>query len=189
MPEPGEGEVLVRSIFLSVDPYMRGRISPAGNYAAGVSPNIDALAERGVVFERTLTAAPWTMPAMAAMVSGIYPRALGFQEPGPLQHRILLDSVDTLAERFRRAGEVESLADAHAAVEAGADLLLLDNQTVPELREYVAALGGRIPLEATGGVSLASVREIAETGVDRISIGALTHSAPAADVALEVDEG
>jgi nicotinate-nucleotide pyrophosphorylase (carboxylating) len=85
--------------------------------------------------------------------------------------------------------EVESLADAHAAIEAGADLLLLDNQTVPELREYVTALGKRIRLEATGGVSLSTVREIAETGVHRISIGALTHSAPAVDVALEVRSG
>ena len=82
--------------------------------------------------------------------------------------------------------EVESLEDAHAAVEAGADLLLLDNQTVPELRAYVAALGDRVPLEATGGVSLSTVREIAETGVQRISIGALTHSAPSVDVALEI---
>ena len=82
--------------------------------------------------------------------------------------------------------EVESLEDAFAAVDAGADLLLLDNRSVPELREYVSALGDRIPLEATGGVTLATVREIAETGVHRISIGALTHSAPSADVALEV---
>ncbi len=100
-----------------------------------------------------------------------------------------------LAVKAARAGaddgleiqvEVESLQDAQAAVDAGADLLLLDNQTVPELRAYVAALGDRIPLEATGGVTLSAVRAIAETGVHRISIGALTHSAPAVDVALEV---
>ena len=82
--------------------------------------------------------------------------------------------------------EVESLPDAFAAIDAGADLLLLDNRSVPELREYVGALGHRIPLEATGGVSLATVREIALTGVHRISIGALTHSAPSVDVGLEV---
>lgn len=85
--------------------------------------------------------------------------------------------------------EVESLPEAHEAVEAGADLLLLDNQTPEELRGFVAALGERIPLEATGGVHLGNVREVAETGVARISLGALTHSAPAADVAMEVAAG
>ena len=82
--------------------------------------------------------------------------------------------------------EVESLSDARIAADAGADLLMLDNRTLPELREIVDALGDRVPLEATGGVTLESVRAIAETGVHRISIGALTHSAPNVDVGLEV---
>jgi nicotinate-nucleotide pyrophosphorylase (carboxylating) len=94
-----------------------------------------------------------------------------------------------LAVKAARAGapphlevqvEVESLADAEAAVEAGADVLLLDNRT-PE------ALQGAIALEATGGITLANVRAVAETGVQRISLGALTHSAPTADVALELE--
>jgi nicotinate-nucleotide pyrophosphorylase (carboxylating) len=83
--------------------------------------------------------------------------------------------------------EVQSLEEARAALDAGADGLLLDNRSPAELRAIVEALGGRTSLEASGGVSLANVREVAETGVDRISIGALTHSAPAADVALEVE--
>jgi len=83
--------------------------------------------------------------------------------------------------------EVESLADARAAVEAGADFLLLDNRTPAELSVIAAALRGRALLEASGGVTLENVRAIAETGVQRISIGALTHSAPCADVALELD--
>jgi nicotinate-nucleotide pyrophosphorylase (carboxylating) len=82
--------------------------------------------------------------------------------------------------------EVESEADAVAAVEAGADFLLLDNRTPEEIRRIVARLEGRALLEASGGVRLDNVRELAETGVQRISIGALTHSAPAADVALEI---
>ncbi len=82
--------------------------------------------------------------------------------------------------------EVETLAQAEEAVEAGADLLLLDNRDPEELRRYVARFAGRVPLEASGGVTLANVRAFAESGVQRISIGALTHSAPAADVALEV---
>jgi nicotinate-nucleotide pyrophosphorylase (carboxylating) len=82
--------------------------------------------------------------------------------------------------------EVESLAQAEEAVQAGASMLLLDNRTPEELREYVTRYGERVSLEASGGVNLANVRAVAESGVHRISIGALTHSATAADVALEV---
>jgi nicotinate-nucleotide pyrophosphorylase (carboxylating) len=82
--------------------------------------------------------------------------------------------------------EVESETDAVAAVEAGADFLLLDNCPPPVLRAIVDRLQGRALLEASGGVHLENVREVAETGVGRISIGALTHSAPAADLALEI---
>ncbi len=85
--------------------------------------------------------------------------------------------------------EVESAAQAEEAIAAGADLLLLDNRSLAELRELVARFGERIRLEASGGARLESVRAIAETGVHRISIGALTHSAPFADVALEVRAG
>ncbi|MEM7411876.1 MAG: carboxylating nicotinate-nucleotide diphosphorylase [Myxococcota bacterium] len=83
--------------------------------------------------------------------------------------------------------EVESEADAIAAVDAGADFLLLDNCDPPTMRSIVDRLGKTALLEASGGVTLANVRSVAETGVHRISIGALTHSAPAADVALELE--
>ena len=83
--------------------------------------------------------------------------------------------------------EVESEADALAAVEAGADFLLLDNCTLPLLRTICERVGARALLEASGGVQLENVRAIAQTGVARISIGRITHSAPAADVALEID--
>ncbi len=82
--------------------------------------------------------------------------------------------------------EVESLLQAEEALQAGAGLLLLDNRSPAELREFVARYGERASLEASGGVNLGNVRAVAETGVHRISIGALTHSATAADVALEV---
>jgi nicotinate-nucleotide pyrophosphorylase (carboxylating) len=85
--------------------------------------------------------------------------------------------------------EVESEEDAVAAVEAGADFLLLDNCAPPVLRAIASRLRGRAVLEASGGVHLGNVREVAETGVHRISIGALTHSAPAADLALEIAAG
>ena len=85
--------------------------------------------------------------------------------------------------------EVETPEQARQALGAGADSLLLDNQSPEQLRALADELSGKILLEASGGVSLANVREIAETGVQRISIGALTHSAPHADVALEVTGG
>jgi nicotinate-nucleotide pyrophosphorylase (carboxylating) len=83
--------------------------------------------------------------------------------------------------------EVQSLEDARQALASGADGLLLDNRTPAELRAIAEELADRIELEASGGVTLANVRAVAETGVHRISIGALTHSAPAADLALEVE--
>ena len=73
------------------------------------------------------------------------------------------------------------------AIEAGADIVMLDNMPVEAMRAAVAAAGGRALLEASGGVSLDTVREIAATGVDLISVGALTHSAPALDISLEVE--
>jgi nicotinate-nucleotide pyrophosphorylase (carboxylating) len=73
------------------------------------------------------------------------------------------------------------------AVAAGADLLLLDNMAPASLRQAVALIAGRAVTEASGGVTLDSVAEIAATGVDVISVGALTHSAPALDVSLELE--
>lgn len=83
--------------------------------------------------------------------------------------------------------ECDTVAQAKAAVAAGADALLLDNMPNHALRECVELAKGRVWTEASGGVSLETVRGIAETGVDRISIGALTHSAPSLDVALDVE--
>lgn len=83
--------------------------------------------------------------------------------------------------------ECDSLEQVDAALEAGADWILLDNMPVDALRDAVARCTGRAVTEASGGVTLASVRAVAETGVDRISIGALTHSAPALDLGLDFD--
>ncbi|MDJ0785845.1 MAG: carboxylating nicotinate-nucleotide diphosphorylase [Myxococcota bacterium] len=82
--------------------------------------------------------------------------------------------------------EVESAEQAEEALAAGADALLLDNRSVEETRALVERFGDRIVLESSGGITLDNVRDYAETGVARISLGALTHSAPAVDVALEM---
>ncbi|MGY1774663.1 carboxylating nicotinate-nucleotide diphosphorylase [Geodermatophilus sp. SYSU D00804] len=82
--------------------------------------------------------------------------------------------------------EADTPAQAVEAVEAGADFLLLDNMPPAQLREVVALVGGRAELEATGGLTLAVAREVAATGVDFLSVGALTHSSPILDLALDL---
>jgi nicotinate-nucleotide pyrophosphorylase (carboxylating) len=82
--------------------------------------------------------------------------------------------------------ECESLEQVREAVAAGPDRILLDNMTTVELARAVALVDGRAELEASGGITLENVRRVAETGVDFISIGALTHSARALDVSLEM---
>lgn len=81
--------------------------------------------------------------------------------------------------------EVESIDQARQAIDAGAAALLVDNQPPAALAQVVELAAGCVRVEASGGVTLESVAEIARTGVDEISVGALTHSAPAADIALE----
>jgi nicotinate-nucleotide pyrophosphorylase (carboxylating) len=80
--------------------------------------------------------------------------------------------------------ECATIEEVEAAVAVGVRRLLLDNMSVDELRRAAALVGGRAELEASGGITLENVRAVAETGVDYISIGALTHSAPALDVSL-----
>jgi nicotinate-nucleotide pyrophosphorylase (carboxylating) len=84
--------------------------------------------------------------------------------------------------------EVDTLAELDEALRCGPDIVLLDNMPPDALREAVRrrdALAPKVRLEASGGVTLATVRAVGETGVDRVSIGALTHSAPALDIALD----
>ena len=81
--------------------------------------------------------------------------------------------------------EADTLEQAAQAADAGADMILLDNMTLAQLRQAVQTIGGRAKTEASGGVNLDTVRAIAETGVDFISVGAITHSAPAVDIGLD----
>ncbi len=102
-------------------------------------------------------------------------------------------SIAEAVRRVRAAGvavpievEVQSLAELREALELGVDRILLDNFSVEEIAEAVRIATGRVPLEASGGVTLENVADIAATGVDYISVGALTHSAPALDLSLEL---
>jgi nicotinate-nucleotide pyrophosphorylase (carboxylating) len=81
--------------------------------------------------------------------------------------------------------EVDSIGQIEEALNAGADRLLLDNMDVPTLRSAFELVAGRVPLEASGGVTLETIRAIAETGVDYISAGRITQSAPAVDIGMD----
>ena len=103
----------------------------------------------------------------------------------------------SLGDLVKRAGEtaphtlkieveVETVEQAEEALNAGADIILLDNMSPEEMRQAVTLAKGRALTEASGGVTLGNVREIAETGVDLISVGALTHSPKALDISLDL---
>ncbi|MGZ0051310.1 carboxylating nicotinate-nucleotide diphosphorylase [Brevibacillus gelatini] len=83
--------------------------------------------------------------------------------------------------------EAESLEQVREALEAGADIIMLDNMSLETMREAVALIDGRAVVEASGGVSLETIGNIAKTGVDVISVGALTHSVKAFDISLDLN--
>lgn len=83
--------------------------------------------------------------------------------------------------------EADTVEQVQQALDAGAELVVLDNMSPAQMRECVRLTNGRAQLEASGGVKLETVRAIAETGVDFISVGALTHSAPAVDIGLDFE--
>ena len=89
--------------------------------------------------------------------------------------------------RLKVEVEADTLAQVAQAVAAGADIILLDNMTPAQLRRAVKRVAGRAQTEASGGVTLKTVRTMARTGVDFISVGALTHSAPAVDIGLDFE--
>ena len=91
------------------------------------------------------------------------------------------------SQQLRVEVEVGSVSAAVEAAEAGADIVMLDNMNVDDMRRSVELIGGGALVEASGGITLGNVRAVAETGVDRISIGALTHSPRALDISLELE--
>jgi len=111
-------------------------------------------------------------------------------------HAELAGGVGAAVRRARRqaAGqkieiETRDLAEVRDALEARADAVLLDNMSVHDVRQAVGLVAGRVPLEVSGGITLENIRDYAEAGVDFISVGALTHSAPATDISFEVIAG
>lgn len=143
-----------------------------------------------------------TLPGMRALAKYAVRAGGGHNHRGGLDDGILIKDnhiaaaggVAAAVERARAGAphplkiEVEctTMAQVDEALAAGADLILLDNMTVKQLASAVRRINGRVPAEASGGVSLQTVRAIADTGVDLISVGALTHSVAAVDLSMEI---
>jgi nicotinate-nucleotide pyrophosphorylase (carboxylating) len=109
-------------------------------------------------------------------------------------HVRMAGGVAEAVRRMKAAGqempievEAQSLSQVDAAIAAGADAILLDNLSTSDIREAVRRIGGRAKTEISGGVSLTRMPELAGTGADYVSIGALTHSAPAVDLSFELE--
>ena len=159
---------------------------------------VDAIAETGA----TLLDTRKTIPGLRVLEK--YATRMG----GATNHRMRLDdaamikdnhiavagNITEAVQRAVRAGieriivEVDSIAQIEPALAGGATHLLLDNMNVSTLKEAVALVAGRVPTEASGGVRLDTIRGIAETGVNYISVGRLTQSAPAADIGLDFQQ-
>lgn len=160
---------------------------------------VDAAAGTGVVVRDTRK----TLPGMRRLAK------YAVRTGGGTNHRLRLDDAilvkdnhltlgrGDLAGAVRRARalkpdlplevEVRTMDELRAALDAAPDLILLDNMSVPELREAVAIAGGRVPLEASGGITLATLPAVGATGVQYVAIGEMTHSAPAADLSLKLE--
>ena len=82
--------------------------------------------------------------------------------------------------------EVRDMRELGEALAMSPDFILLDNMSILQLEAAVATVAGRVPLEASGGITIETVRQVAETGVERISIGALTHSVTAMDISMRI---
>jgi nicotinate-nucleotide pyrophosphorylase (carboxylating) len=157
---------------------------------------VDAIEGTGAILLDTRK----TIPGLRALEK--YAARMG----GAQNHRMRLDDgvlikdnhvavCGGVAEAVRRAKEantglqvqveVDRVDQIEPALAAGADRLLLDNMPPPVLRDAVALVAGRVPLEASGGVNLDTIRPVAETGVDYISVGRITQSAPAVDIGLD----
>ncbi len=135
------------------------------------------------------------MEKYAVRVGGGYNHRLGLFD-GILVKDNHIEAVGSIKEAVRLAKkghhlfrievEVKNIQEFEEAIEAGTEIVMLDNMSVDNMKEAVKITKGRVILEASGNVRLDNVREIAEAGVDLISVGALTHSAVAADISLKI---
>jgi nicotinate-nucleotide pyrophosphorylase (carboxylating) len=156
---------------------------------------VDAIAGTGAILLDTRKTIPGLrmLEKYATRMGGAQNHRMGLWDAAMIKdnHVAVAGSVGEAVRRAVAAGieriivEVDRLEQIEPALQAGATHLLLDNMEVPTLREAVGIVGGRVPTEASGGVTLETIRAKAETGVTYISVGRITQSAPAADIGLD----
>jgi nicotinate-nucleotide pyrophosphorylase (carboxylating) len=156
---------------------------------------VDAIAGTGAILLDTRKTIPGLrfLEKYATRMGGAQNHRMGLWDAAMIKdnHVAVAGSVGEAVRRAVAAGieriivEVDRLEQIAPALQAGATHLLLDNMDVPTLREAVALVAGRVPTEASGGVTLETIRAKAETGVTYISVGRITQSAPAADIGLD----
>jgi nicotinate-nucleotide pyrophosphorylase (carboxylating) len=160
---------------------------------------VDAVAGTGAVIRDTRKTMPLlrSLEKYAVRCGGGKNHRMGLSDAALIKDNHVI-AAGGVAEAFRLVRkaypdlsvevEVDTVDDALIAVESGAELILLDNMALPLLRESVQRVAGRARLEASGGLTLEAAREVAETGVDFLAVGALTHSAPVLDIAMDLQE-
>jgi nicotinate-nucleotide pyrophosphorylase (carboxylating) len=156
---------------------------------------VDAMAGSGAVLLDTRKTVPGlrALEKYATRMGGAQNHRMGLWDAAMIKdnHVLVAGGVGEAVRRAKAAGvsrvicEVDRIDQIEPALAAGADHLLLDNMDVATLREAVALVAGRVPCEASGGVRLDTIAAIAATGVDYVSVGRLTQSAPAADIGLD----
>jgi nicotinate-nucleotide pyrophosphorylase (carboxylating) len=160
---------------------------------------VDAIAGTGAILLDTRKTIPGLrlLEKYATRMGGAHNHRMGLWDSAMIKdnHVAVAGSVEEAVRRAAAAGieriivEVDRTDQIEPALRAGATHLLLDNMDAATLREAVRLVGGRAPTEASGGVTLGTIREKAETGVTYISVGRLTQSAPAADIGLDFSAG
>lgn len=158
---------------------------------------VDAIAGTGCTLLDTRKTIPGlrVLEKYATRMGGATNHRMGLWDAAMIKdnHVAVAGGVGEAVRRAKDAGvariilEVDRISQIEPGLAAGANHLLLDNMDVAELREAVALVAGRVPTEASGGVTLDTIRAKAETGVTFISVGRLTQSAPAADIGLDFD--
>jgi nicotinate-nucleotide pyrophosphorylase (carboxylating) len=155
---------------------------------------VDAMAGNGVLLDTRKTIPGLRhLEKYATRMGGAQNHRMGLWDAAMIKdnHVLVAGSVGEAVRRAREAGvariicEVDRLDQIEPALAAGAHHLLLDNMGPETLREAVTMVGGRVPCEASGGVNLQTIGAIAASGVDYVSVGRLTQSAPAADIGLD----
>jgi nicotinate-nucleotide pyrophosphorylase (carboxylating) len=157
---------------------------------------VDAIAGTGAILLDTRKTLPGlrALDKYAARMGGAHNHRMRLDDGVLIKdnHVAVCGGVAEAVRAARAAGtglpvqvEVDRLDQIEPALAAGADRLLLDNMAPATLREAVALVGGRVPLEASGGVNFDNIRNIAQSGVDYISVGRITQSAPAVDLGLD----